>query len=42
MGWLFGDKTSMVSREDALPGRPETCPSRKLRSGAGKVHPGGS
>jgi peptide-methionine (S)-S-oxide reductase len=24
MGWLFGNKTSMVSREDALPGRPET------------------
>jgi peptide-methionine (S)-S-oxide reductase len=26
MGWLFGNKTSMVSREDALPGRPETMP----------------
>ncbi|WP_197093484.1 peptide-methionine (S)-S-oxide reductase MsrA [Nonomuraea sp. SBT364] len=26
MGWLFGTKTSMVSREDALPGRPESMP----------------
>ncbi|MFB4289065.1 peptide-methionine (S)-S-oxide reductase MsrA [Nonomuraea sp. ATR24] len=26
MGWLFGTKTSMVSREDALPGRPDPIP----------------
>jgi len=26
MGWLFGNKTSMVTREDALPGRPERMP----------------
>ncbi|MGN9785080.1 peptide-methionine (S)-S-oxide reductase MsrA [Nonomuraea sp. ZG12] len=26
MGWLFGNKTSMVSRGDALPGRAETMP----------------
>ncbi|MFG2072108.1 peptide-methionine (S)-S-oxide reductase MsrA [Nonomuraea maritima] len=26
MGWLFGNKTSMVRPEDALPGRPEAMP----------------
>ncbi|MBN6055770.1 peptide-methionine (S)-S-oxide reductase MsrA [Nonomuraea sp. RK-328] len=26
MGWLFGNKTTMVRPEDALPGRPEEMP----------------
>ncbi|GII93561.1 peptide-methionine (S)-S-oxide reductase MsrA [Sinosporangium siamense] len=26
MGWLFGNKTTMVTREDALPGRPTPIP----------------
>ncbi|SDI68251.1 peptide-methionine (S)-S-oxide reductase MsrA [Nonomuraea jiangxiensis] len=26
MGWLFGNKTSMVRPEDALPGRPDPIP----------------